>query len=190
MSRSVPQCFLSSALAALLGVLPATPSFAWGPDGHRIVNRLAAERLPTSVPEFLRTQAAIDEIEYLGPEPDRWRSANEAELNAAQAPEHYIDLELADQVGKLPRRRYDFIAALYATGLTHPDEARDLRPEKVGLSRGSPMRSTSDCRPRCASTASRVPGTQTPGRRRRRPSSMPGGWGIMLATGRCHCTPR
>jgi hypothetical protein len=36
-------------------------------------------------------------------------------------------------VGKLPRRRYDFIAALYATGLTHPDEARDLRPEKVGL---------------------------------------------------------
>jgi hypothetical protein len=133
MSFFHPRRFLSLALAALLCVLPATPVFAWGPDGHRIVNRLAAERLPASVPEFLRTQAAIDEIEYLGPEPDRWRSANEAELNAAQAPEHYIDLELADMVGKLPRRRYDFIAALYATGLTHPDEARDLRPEKVGL---------------------------------------------------------
>jgi hypothetical protein len=133
MSRSVPRRLLSSALAALLCVLPATPCFAWGPDGHRIVNRLAAEKLPSSVPEFLRTPGAIDEIEYLGPEPDRWRSANEAELNAAQAPEHYIDLELADMVGKLPRRRYDFIAALYATGLTHPDQALELRPEKVGL---------------------------------------------------------
>jgi hypothetical protein len=125
--------FLSLVVATVLCILPATPAFAWGPDGHRIVNRLGAEKLPAEVPEFLRTQAAIDEIEYLGPEPDRWRSANEPELNAAQAPEHYIDLELADMVGKLPRRRYDFIAALYATGLTHPNEARDLRPEKVGL---------------------------------------------------------
>jgi hypothetical protein len=124
---------LSSAIAALLCILPATPSFAWGPDGHRIVNRLAAEKLPAEVPEFLRSPAAVDEIEYLGPEPDRWRSANEPELNATQAPEHYIDLELADMVGKLPRRRYDYIAALYATGLTHPDQAFELRPEKVGL---------------------------------------------------------
>ena len=77
--------------------------------------------------------AAIDEMEYLGPEPDRWRGANEPELSAAQAPEHFIDLELADMVGKLPRRRYDYIAALYAAGLTHPNEAKELRPEKVGL---------------------------------------------------------
>jgi S1/P1 Nuclease len=109
------------------------PSFAWGPDGHRIVNRLAVEKLPPEVPAFLRTESAVAEIEYLGPEPDRWRSPNEQELNAAQAPEHYIDLELADMVGTLPRRRYDFIAALYATALTHPDKAEDLRPEKVGL---------------------------------------------------------
>jgi S1/P1 Nuclease len=133
MLRLVPTSLLSLAFAALLCIVPATPVSAWGPDGHRIVNRLAVEGLPAGVPEFLRTRAAVDEIEYLGPEPDRWRSANEPELNAAQAPEHYIDLELADMVGKLPRRRYDFIAMLYATGLTHPDQARDLRPEKVGL---------------------------------------------------------
>jgi hypothetical protein len=66
------------------------------PEDHRIINRLAAEKLPAAVPELLRTRAPIEEIEYLGPEPDRWRSPNEAELNAAQAPEHYIDLELAD----------------------------------------------------------------------------------------------
>lgn len=108
-------------------------AFAWGPDGHRIVNRLAAEKLPPEVPEFLRTPAAVSEIEYLGPEPDRWRSSNESELNAAQAPEHFIDLELADMIGRLPRRRYDYIAALYAAGLTHPDAAAELRPERVGL---------------------------------------------------------
>jgi hypothetical protein len=127
---SLPFRLLSSALVALL-VLPS--AFAWGPDGHRIVNRLAAEKLPADVPEFLRSKVAMEEIEYLGPEPDRWRSANEAELNAAQAPEHYIDLELADMVGPLPRRRYDFIAELYATGLTHPNLAGELRPERVGL---------------------------------------------------------
>ena len=129
---SLPRRLFSCVLTALL-LLPADPAFAWGPDGHRIVNRLAAENLPASLPEFLRNRAAVEEIEYLGPEPDRWRSPNEAELNAAQAPEHYIDLELADMVGPLPRRRYDFVAALYAAGLTHPDLARDLRPEHVGL---------------------------------------------------------
>jgi hypothetical protein len=129
----LPRRLLVPVLPALLCLLPANSSFAWGPDGHRIVNRLAAENLPASLPEFLRSKAAVEEIEYLGPEPDRWRSANEAELNAAQAPEHYIDLELADMVGPLPRRRYDFVAALYAAGLTHPDLARDLRPEHVGL---------------------------------------------------------
>ena len=34
---------------------------------------------------------------------------------------------------QLPRRRYDFIAALYAAGLTHPNMAAELRPERVGL---------------------------------------------------------
>jgi hypothetical protein len=133
MSYFVPPRLVRLVVFGLVCGLGTTPSLGWGPDGHRIVNRLAAEKLPPEVPEFLRTQLAVAEIEYLGPEPDRWRSANEQELNAVQAPEHYIDLELADMVGKLPRRRYDFIAALYATGLTHPDKAEELRPEKVGL---------------------------------------------------------
>jgi hypothetical protein len=98
-----------------------------------MINRLAVEKLPSDTPAFLHSAAAMDEIEYLGPEPDRWRSPGEPELNGAQAPEHFIDLELADMVGRLPRRRYDFIAALYAAGLTHPEMAAQLRPEKTGL---------------------------------------------------------
>jgi hypothetical protein len=89
-----------------------------------LVNRLAAETLPASVPAFLRSEAAVKEIEYLGPEPDRWRSRAEPELGAAQAPEHFIDLEPADALGPLPRNRLDFEAKVFASG---------QRPEKIGL---------------------------------------------------------
>jgi hypothetical protein len=99
-------------------------AFAWGNGGHRLVNRLAASTLPESVPAFLRSQAAVNEIEYLGPEPDRWRSPAEPELNKAQAPEHFIDLEPADALGPLPHNRLDFEAKVFAAG---------DRPEKIGL---------------------------------------------------------
>ena len=89
-----------------------------------MVNRLAATSLPPDTPAFLRTAAAADEIEYLGPEPDRWRSKAEPELNAAQAPEHFIDLELADALGSLPHKRLDFEALAFAAG---------KRPETIGL---------------------------------------------------------
>jgi S1/P1 Nuclease len=118
----------SVAVAAMLfssafGCFPPR-AHAWGNEGHRLVNLLAASNLPADVPAFLRSQAAIAEIEYLGPEPDRWRNPAEAELVAAQAPEHFIDLEPADALGPLPRKRLDFEAAVFASG---------QRPEKVGL---------------------------------------------------------
>lgn len=89
-----------------------------------MINRLAVSNLPAEVPAFLRAPAAIDEIEYLGPEPDRWRSKAEPELSAAQAPEHFIDLELADALGPLPRKRLDFEAEVFAA---------HQRPETIGL---------------------------------------------------------
>jgi len=89
-----------------------------------MINRLAALTLPESVPGFLRSESAVAEIEYLGPEPDRWRSRAEPELSAAQAPEHFIDLEPADALGPLPRNRLDFEAQVFAAG---------QRPEKIGL---------------------------------------------------------
>jgi hypothetical protein len=97
---------------------------AWGNEGHCMINRLAVSTLPADVPAFLRSEEAAKEIEYLGPEPDRWRSPAEPELSSAQAPEHFIDLEPADALGPLPRRRMDFEAKVFAAG---------QRPEKVGL---------------------------------------------------------
>jgi TonB family protein len=121
-------------LAVLLLALVAVPTcFAWGSKGHTMINRLAAQSLPSDMPAFMRTPEAINEIAYLGPEPDRWRSRAEPELSAAQAPDHFIDIEYADLIGTLPRQRYQYIGALYAYIAAHPDRGNDLRPEKVGF---------------------------------------------------------
>ncbi|HZD49270.1 MAG TPA: nuclease [Silvibacterium sp.] len=117
----------------LLPLLATPPSFGWGDVGHRIISRLAIEALPSDVPAFLKAPAAIEEIEYLGPEPDRWRSPAEPELSADQGPDHFIDFEYADIIGTLPRRRYDYIAALTAAEITHPDKAAELQPQRVGF---------------------------------------------------------
>jgi hypothetical protein len=115
----------------MVPLMAVEQSFAWGSDGHKMINRLAGAALPSDVPEFLRSKEALDALEYYGPEPDRWKAPLEPELNAAQSPEHFIDLEYADLVGDLPRKRYDFVRALAFAQKSHPDLA--LTPEKVGL---------------------------------------------------------
>jgi S1/P1 Nuclease len=119
------------AAVVLLPLLLVQQSFAWGSDGHRIINRLAVTILPVDMPAFIRTGAAMDALEYYGPEPDRWRSTAEPELNAAQAPEHFIDLEYAGLLGPLPRRRFDYLRALAAAQPKHPEIK--LTPENMGL---------------------------------------------------------
>ncbi len=102
-----------------------------------MINRLAVQALPADAPAFLTAPATMDEIEYLGPEPDRWRSPAEPELSATQAPDHFIDLEYADVVGMLPRKRYDFLEQLSKYRAAHPEltpaQAALETPEKVGM---------------------------------------------------------
>ncbi|WP_263365331.1 S1/P1 nuclease [Edaphobacter bradus] len=117
--------------AAMVPVMTVQPSFAWGADGHRMISRLAAANLPKDVPAFLRNGNALDTMEYLGPEPDRWRNRAEEDLVTAQAPEHFIDFENADLVGALPRKRYDYVRALEKAQAARPE--LQLTPEKVGL---------------------------------------------------------
>ena len=117
---------------ALVPMMLVEQSAAWGNDGHKMINRLAAAALPSDVPEFLRSRAAQDAMEYYGPEPDRWKGQLEPELSAAGSSEHFIDLEWADMIGgPLPRKRYDFIRALAVAQKEHPDMR--LTPESVGL---------------------------------------------------------
>lgn len=96
-----------------------------------MVNRLAALNLPADVPAFLRNGAAVDMMEYMGPEPDRWKDKTEDELVAAQSPDHFMDMEWTDLLGTLPRRRYDYLRALEAAQPKHKDLT--MTPEKMGL---------------------------------------------------------
>lgn len=117
-------------LVALILFHPES-ALAWGNEGHTYVNRVAAEKIPASMPRFFRR--AVVEIAYLGPEPDRWRSSTEFALKNAQEPDHFIDLERVDWLDPLPRGRYEFYRKLYekrATATDHPD---DYLPERVGL---------------------------------------------------------
>jgi hypothetical protein len=114
-------------------LLQSERSLAWGNQGHVAINRVAAQKIPATMPRFLRR--AVAEIAYLGPEPDRWRSPSEFALKNAQEPDHFIDLERVSWLEPLPPGRYEFYRKLYekraATPSTeHPD---DYLPERVGL---------------------------------------------------------
>ena len=94
---------------------------------------------------FCATAMRVDVIEWMGPEPDRWKQRDaEPELVATQSPDHFLDYEWAilaatkctegtpDCVDgyKFPRKRYDFIRALAAAQAQHPELKLD---ERVGF---------------------------------------------------------
>ena len=105
--------------------------FGWGNEGHEWINRVAAERIPTEMPRFLRH--AVAELTYLGPEPDRWRSPSEYALKNAQEPDHFIDLERVAWLDPLPPGRYEFYRKLYEKRAATADHPDDYLPEHVGL---------------------------------------------------------
>jgi hypothetical protein len=78
---------------ALLIVASLVPvrALAWGATGHTMINRLAAEGLPASVPAFVRSASAVDEIATLGPEEDRIKGAGSS-WDADNDPGHYLDI--------------------------------------------------------------------------------------------------
>ncbi|MBV9671024.1 MAG: nuclease [Acidobacteriales bacterium] len=126
--------FVALALAWLLFV---PQGFGWGEDGHRWINRAAALSMPADYPQFMKEPRAIDELEYLGPEPDRWRSPTEPSLKNSQEPDHYIDLELLQDFGPLPVKRYEFMQRLAEfqrqQSMKNSPIAASLTPDKVGM---------------------------------------------------------
>jgi hypothetical protein len=137
----------TAAASTLIALFATQPAWGWGADGHLMINRLAAQNLPADVPAFVRNGNGVDVIEYLGPEPDRWRNRAEDELSQTQAADHFIDMEWAElgevpctaanpgcgPDGKMfPRKRYDFIRAIEK--VPEPDKPSVmLTPEKVGM---------------------------------------------------------
>jgi hypothetical protein len=105
---------------------------SWGNEGHQAINRAAAQKLPADMPAFLKNSA--EHLAYLGPEPDRWREKLEPQLKYSQEPDHFMDMELTEWMGKLPNDRYLFIRAVYDHRAADPKNATpDMFPEKIGF---------------------------------------------------------
>ena len=89
------------AFLTLATLFPAT-ALAWGATGHTMIGRLAAQGLPASVPSFVRSASAVDEIATLGPEEDRIKGAGTS-WDADNDPGHYLDVGDDGTVGGVVR---------------------------------------------------------------------------------------
>lgn len=103
-------------LALCLVLVVAPPASGWGEEGHRYVNRVAAEHLPADMPEFFRNAGA--RLSFLGPEPDRWRDNKELykALGEVNGPDHFIDMDKPENFAALPNDRYLYSDWLRANG--------------------------------------------------------------------------
>jgi len=108
---------------------PAPLPLPWGAYGHGIASRAAVLHLPAGMPAFFRSAEA--QLEYLGPEPDRWRSRELKEMDDAWEYDHYIDLENVPAGAMEASDRYEFIAALYAAGIERPQQNVGFLPWRI-----------------------------------------------------------
>jgi hypothetical protein len=94
----------------------APPAEAWGEEGHRWINRAAADRVPADMPPFFK--AAAPRLSFLGPEPDRWRDSKELykALGEVNGPDHFIDIDKPELFVGLPNDRYKYADWLRTIG--------------------------------------------------------------------------
>ncbi len=109
--------FLSLLLIVAMAISPLAVR-GWGQKGHEISGLVAAKKLPDEMPKFFRK--AAEQLSYLNPEPDRWRSRDESNLDRAMdtayAPDHFLDMELVPEAAMKAMNRYDFTAEMIKAG--------------------------------------------------------------------------
>jgi hypothetical protein len=96
-------------------------TLAWGEHGHRLSGRAAATQLPKEMPDFFRK--SVDRLEYLNPEPDRWRSKVMIEMNEAFSYDHFLDMEMVPPAALEAEDRFAYLTALYQAGVKEPEKA-------------------------------------------------------------------
>jgi hypothetical protein len=106
----------SLVIAVFLVLSLAPPASAWGEEGHRYINRVAAEHMPEDMPLFFRN--AGKRLSFLGPEPDRWRDTKELNkaLGEVNGPDHFVDIDKSENFEALPNDRYQYGDWLRAQG--------------------------------------------------------------------------
>ena len=119
----------SVAGAAVLTLATAGTALAWGFVGHGIISRTAAEGLPRDMPEFFT--GAVDQLAYLGPEPDRWRDDELTVMDEAWKYDHYIDLENVPPGALDAPDRFEYLEALYVAGLEEPEQSAGFLPFRI-----------------------------------------------------------
>jgi len=81
----------ASISAFILCVSSPIETWAWGATGHEWISGIAIEKLPDSLPAFVRTPEAAAEIAVMGRELDRSRGAGKTH-DAERDPGHFVDL--------------------------------------------------------------------------------------------------
>jgi hypothetical protein len=109
-------------LAGLLaGLLFGGLCYGWWEKGHGSIAQGAVAGLPAEMPRFFRS--AGKQLFHLAADPDRWKNPSCKALRAAEAPDHFIDLEYYG--GKpFPADRYKAIELL---------QKLEKKPERTGM---------------------------------------------------------
>ncbi len=105
------------------------PPLPWGARGHGIAARAALSQLPAGMPDFFRQ--AANQLEYLNPEPDRWRSRDLRAMDEAWKYDHYIDLENVPAGALEARDRFEFLEILFAAGIERPHQYVGFLPWRI-----------------------------------------------------------
>ncbi len=119
----VARQFLAVALSTALASAPVDTAWAWGATGHEWVSGIAVQKLPDTLPAFIRTPEAIAEIAVMGRELDRSKGSGKAH-DAERDPGHYVDLADDGSVegilplANLPATREEYDTLLRAGGKT------------------------------------------------------------------------
>jgi hypothetical protein len=125
-ARRTPVLLLAAVLA---GGATSSASVRWGDHGHRISGRAAATNLPAEMPAFFRDAAA--QLEYLNPEPDRWRNRTYAAVDDAYEFDHYVDLEIVPDSALAAVNRFQYLAILERGGMDNAARAAGLLPFRI-----------------------------------------------------------
>jgi hypothetical protein len=119
LKSNLSRALLLLSLFAFLVLTISSPAVrGWGQKGHELSGLVAARKLPNDMPKFFRK--AVEQLSYLNPEPDRWRSRDESNLDrgmdTAYAPDHFLDMELVPEAAMKALNRYDFTAEMIKAG--------------------------------------------------------------------------
>ena len=91
MVRPPPRRLALAGAVAAAAALAAGQAWSWGATGHRLIGQAAALALPSDVPAFLRTPAAVQQLGELDREPDRSKGGGKPH-DADLDPGHFVDL--------------------------------------------------------------------------------------------------